>query len=62
MLKYIITKVAPKVYLQLWQRYHWPGSGFGEECSTSEHLNGGLPVLSAPIAVLRSKLLKGLCM
>ena len=22
----IITKVAPKVYLQLWRRSHWPGS------------------------------------
>ena len=58
----IITKVAPKVYLQLWRRSHWPGSGVSEECSKSEHLNGGLPVLSAPIAVFRSKLPKGLGM
>ena len=50
----IIMKVAPKVYLQLSQRSHWLGSGFSEECSKSEHLNGGLPVLSAP-----SKLPKG---
>ena len=55
-------KVAPKVYLQLWRQSHWPGSGVSEECSKSEHLNGGLPVLSAPIAVFRNKLLKGLGM
>ena len=52
----IIIKVAPKVYLLLWQRSHWSGSGIREECSKSEHLNRGLPVLSAPIAVFRSKL------
>ena len=52
----IITKVAPKVYLQLWRRSHWSGSGVSEECSKSEDLDGGLPVLSAPIAVYRSKL------
>ena len=33
-----------------------------EECSKSEHLNGGLPVLSAPSAVFRKKLSKGLGM
>ena len=54
--------VAPKVYLQLWQRSHWPGSVVSEECSKSEHLNEDLPVLSAPIAVFRSKLPKGLGM
>ena len=58
----IITKVAPKVYLQLWRRSHWLGSGVCEECSKSENLNGGLPVLSPPIAVFRSKLPKGLGM
>ena len=58
----IITKVAPKVYLQLWWRSHWPGSGVSEECSKSKHLNGGLPILSAPITVFRSKLPKGLSM
>ena len=58
----IITKLAPKVYLQLWRRSHWPGSGVSEECSKSEHLIGGLPVLSAPIAIFRSKLPKGLGM
>ena len=46
----IITKIAPKIYLQLWRRSHWPDRGVSEECSKSEHLNGGLPVLSAPIA------------
>ena len=59
---HIITKVAPKVYLQLWRRSDWPGSGDSEECSKSKHLNGGLPVLLAPIAVFRSKLPKGLGM
>ena len=49
-------KVAPKVYLQLWQWSHWPGSSVSEEYSKSEHLNGGLPALSAPIAIFRSKL------
>ena len=58
----IIMKVGPKVYLQLWRWSHWPGSGVSEECSKSEHLNGGLPVLSAPIIVFRSKLPKGLGM
>ena len=58
----IITKVAPKVYLQLWPWSYWPGSGVSEECSKSKHFNGGLPVVSAPIALFRSKLLKGLCM
>ena len=58
----IITKVAPKVYLQLWRRSHWPGSSVSEKYSKSEHLNGGLPVLSAPIAVFRSKLSKELGM
>ena len=53
----IIIKVAPKVYLLLWQRSHWSGSGVREECSKSEHLNRGLSVLSAPIAVFRHKLL-----
>ena len=52
----IITKVAHIVCLQLWQQSHWPGSSVSEECSKSEHLNGDLPVLSAPIAVFRSKL------
>ena len=47
----IITKVAPKVYLQLWWQSHWPGSSVGEECGKNKHLNGGLPVLSAPIAI-----------
>ena len=54
--------VAPKVYLQLWQWSHLPGSIVSEECSKSEHLNGGLPVLSALIVVFRSKLPKGLGM
>ena len=54
--------VAPKVYLQLWRQSHWPGSGVTEKGSKSKHLNGGLPVLSAPIAVFRSKLPKGLSM
>ena len=36
--------------MSLWRRSHWPGSVVSEECSKSEHLNGGLPVLSAPIA------------
>ena len=58
----IITKVAPKVYLQLWRRSHWFGSGVSEECSNSKHLNEGLPVLSAPVAVFGSKLPKGLGM
>ena len=58
----IIMKVAPKVYLQLWRWSHWSGSGVREECSKSEHLNGGLPVLSAPIAIFRGKLPKGLGM
>ena len=49
-------KVAPKVYLLLWRRSHWPGSGVSVECSKSEHLNRGLLVLSAPVAVFRSKL------
>ena len=50
----IITKVALKVYLQLWRQSHWLGSSVSEEYSKSEHLNGGLPVLSVPIAILRS--------
>ena len=54
--------VAPKIYLQLWRRSHWPVSGVSEECSKSEHFNGALTVLSAPIAVFRSKLPKGLGM
>ena len=58
----IIKKIAPKVYLQLWRRSDWPGSGVSEECSKSEHLHGVLPVLSAPIAVFRSKLPKELGM
>ena len=58
----IIMNVAPKVYLQLWQWSHWPGSVVSEECSKSKHLNEDLPVLSAPIAVFRSKLPKGLGM
>ena len=58
----IIMKVTPKVYLQLWQRSHWPGSGVSEECSKSKHLNGSLTVLSTPITVFRSKLPKGLGM
>ena len=58
----IIMKVAPMVYLLLWQWSHWPGSGVSEECSKSKHLNGGLPVLSAPITIFRSKLPKGLGM
>ena len=58
----IITKVAPKIYLQLSQRSHWPGSSASEECSKSQHLSGGFPVLSAPVVVFRSKLLKGLGM
>ena len=58
----IITKVTPKVYLQLWQRSHWPGSGVSEECSKSKHLNGSLTVLSTPITVFRSKIPKGLGM
>ena len=58
----IITKVAPKVHLQLWRRSHWPCSGVSEECSKSENFNGGLPVPSPPIAVFRSKLPKGLGM
>ena len=53
---------TPKVYLQLWQRSHWPGSSVSEECSKSKHLNGGLPVLSAPITIFKSKLPKGLGM
>ena len=40
--KFWIKKVARKVYLQLWQQSHWHGSGVSEECSKSEHLNGGL--------------------
>ena len=55
-------KVAPKVYLQLWRWSHWSGSGVREECSKSEHHSGGLPVLSAPIAIFRGKLPKGLGM
>ena len=58
----MIMKVAPKVYLQLWRRSHWAGSGVGKECSKSEHLNGGLPGLSALVAIFRSKLPKGLGM
>ena len=52
----IITKEAPKVYLQLWLQSHWPDSGVSEECSKSKHLSVGLTVLSPPIAVFRSKL------
>ena len=58
----IIMKVAPKAYLKFWRRSHWLGNGVGGECSKSEHLNGGLPVMSAPSAVFRSKLPKGLSM
>ena len=52
----IIMKVAPKVYLLLGRQSHWSGSSVSKECSKSEHLNRGLPVLSAPIAVFRNKL------
>ena len=36
--------------------------GVSEECSKSEQLSGALPVLSAPIAVFKNKLPKGLGM
>ena len=57
----IITKIALKVYLQLWRRSQWPGSSVSKECSKSEHPNGGLPVLAGPIAIFRSNLPDAVC-